>query len=220
MHHVAANGIENSRQKSPPNAVAIADLLLSAGADPDAVCTCYGDSDTALGLLVSSCHPAEASVHADLVESLCRGGAAVNGRDDDDSPLWTAIVWGYGDAAARLAACGARVDNLVFAATLGDLDLIRTLSSSDAPLARSAARIGWWGPPLDPARILEYATIYASGLGQLAAVELLLTRNPDLSFTEPIYNVTALGAASYHHPAASRPLGNPAVVALLKRHLG
>ena len=37
LQHVAANGIEHSRQwQSPPNAVEIAEILLGAGAEPDA----------------------------------------------------------------------------------------------------------------------------------------------------------------------------------------
>src|SRR5205807_2098987 len=36
LHYVAANGVENYRQKTPPNAVEITRLLLDAGADPNA----------------------------------------------------------------------------------------------------------------------------------------------------------------------------------------
>src|SRR5688500_7402590 len=42
LHYVAANGVENYRQKSPPNAVEIARLLLEAGADPNALQASYG----------------------------------------------------------------------------------------------------------------------------------------------------------------------------------
>src|SRR6201993_5120799 len=35
LHYVGANGVEHDRQKTPPNAVAIAHALLEGGAEPD-----------------------------------------------------------------------------------------------------------------------------------------------------------------------------------------
>jgi hypothetical protein len=217
LNHVAANGIETARQwQTPACACEIARVLLEGGADPDATCECYGHPDTTLTLLVSSCHPAEAGVQADLVEVLCRAGARIDGPDDDGGPLWTAIVWGYGAAAEALARRGARVDNLVFAAALDDIARVDSLlGSQERP--RSAQRIGTHGPAIDPDRMLEYATFYAAGLGRRRAVEHLLARNPDLSVEEPIYGATALSIARYEHPAAGRPNGSPDLVALLER---
>jgi len=224
LNHVGANGIEITRQwQSPPNACEVARVLLEAGAEPDATCLSYGHPDTTLTMVCSSCHPAAAGVQADLVEVLVGGGARVDGPDDDGGPLWTAITWGYGAAAERLAALGARVDNLVFAAALGDLDAVRAFFSAsgaaDGSLrpgrARSAERIGVHGPALDPGRMLEYATIYAAGLGRRDVVAFLLTKGPDLELAEPAHGGTALGAASHPHPDAGRPDGNPDVVALL-----
>src|SRR5207237_2292729 len=37
LHYVAANGVEGYRQKTPPNAVEIAKLLLEGGAEVDAL---------------------------------------------------------------------------------------------------------------------------------------------------------------------------------------
>lgn len=102
LHHVAANGIEVERQlQSPPHAVQIMCLLLERGAEPDALCTIYCDHDTTLGLLVSSAIPATAGVQAALANALCRGGALVNGTEDDGVPLWTAVTFGYTEAARR-----------------------------------------------------------------------------------------------------------------------
>lgn len=38
LHYLAANGVEDERQRSPRNAPTIAKMLLEAGADPDALC--------------------------------------------------------------------------------------------------------------------------------------------------------------------------------------
>src|SRR5688500_1067510 len=42
LHYVAANGVEDFRQKTPPNAVAVAERLLAAGALVDALADTYG----------------------------------------------------------------------------------------------------------------------------------------------------------------------------------
>ena len=42
LHYVAANGVEDYRQKSPKNAVAVAQMLLRAGAEADALADMYG----------------------------------------------------------------------------------------------------------------------------------------------------------------------------------
>jgi ankyrin repeat protein len=201
VHYIAANGVEMSRQwQSPRNAVQILRVLLEHGADPDAVCDTYngGSAQTPLCLLVSSCHPAEAGVQAGLVGELCRGGANANGLDDDGLPLWTAITWGYPAAAEALARSGARVDNLVFAAALGDLPLVETCLAGHTGQARSGQRIGAGGPVLNQDHMIEYALIYAVGHGRREVVEFLLTTHPDLNVTEPVFHGTALGTARYH----------------------
>lgn len=208
VHHVAANGVEMTRQwQSPRNAVQLLRTLLDRGADPDAVCDTYGGgrAQTPLCLLVSSCHPAEAGVQGGLVEELCRGGARADGLDDDGLPLWTAITFGYPPAAEALARCGGRVDNLVFAAALGDLEKVRGYFDPGGRLrpgtAPSGRRVGAHGVALDPTHLLEYALIYAAGHGRGDVVRYLLGKHPDLSVTEPVFHSTAAGAARYHHRA-------------------
>jgi hypothetical protein len=200
IHYVTANGVESGRQwQTPGNAVELLRILLRHGGDPDATCDAYGGS-TALDLLVSSVHPARAGVQAGLVEELCRGGANPNGLDDDGTPLWTAITFGYPPAVDALARCRARVDNLVFAAAVGDLPAVTGYLRDDRRITvpRSAQRIGARGPSLDPNHLIEYALIYSAGLGRRAVVELLLGQNPDLSVIEPRFHSTAAGAARYH----------------------
>jgi ankyrin repeat protein len=214
LHHVAANGIEGGRQSpSPANAVDVLRLLLERGADPDAICDSYGGGNgaTTLCLLVSSVHPAVAGVQGALVEELCRGGARVNGIDDDGLPLWTAITYGYTEAVEALVRCGARVDNLVFAAALGDLDAVRGYFDPDGRLRAEVApleRIGAHGRVLAPELVVEYALIWAAAHDRGHVVEFLLTKDPDLRVTEPCFHATALGAARYH--------GRDAMVALLE----
>ena len=202
VHYVAANGVESTRQwQSPRNAAQILRTLLRHGADPNAVCDTYdgGSAQTPLYLLVSSMHPAQAGVQGGLVEELCRGGANPNGLDEDGLPLWTAITYGYPAAVDALARSGARVDNLVFAAAVGDVSRVTTfLRHGRADRPGSATRVGARGPALDPDHLVEYALIYSAGLGRRAVVELLLAQDPDLTVTEPVWRSTAAGAARYH----------------------
>ena len=184
LHHVAANGIEVERQlQSPPNATQVMRLLLDRGAEPDAACDLYGggQSMTTMCLLVSSCVPAAAGVQAPLVEVLCRGGAAVDGPEDDGAPLRTAIGFGYTQAAEELVSCGARVDNLVFHAALGDLAAVRGYFAAGVPKGNQ----------------LEHALGAAALHGRRDVVEFLLGKGPDLSFADPSFGATASGAARY-----------------------
>ncbi len=132
LHYTAANGVEGWRQKSPPNAVAVARMLLDAGAEADALAGMYGGRHTTMSMLVSSSHPAEAGVQVALVETLLDHGAAVEGRGEGDwatgtSPLMTALAFGFQSAAEALVRRGARVDTLAAAAGLGRLAEARRL---------------------------------------------------------------------------------------------
>jgi hypothetical protein len=185
LHHVAANGIEVERQLlSPPNATQVMRLLLDRGAEPDAACDLYGGgpSMTTMCLLVSSCVPAAAGVQAPLVEVLCRGGAAVDGPEDDGAPLRTAIGFGYTEAAEQLVRCGARVDDLVFHAAIGDLAAVREYFAAGVPAGNQ----------------LEHALGAAALHGRREVVEFLLGKDPDLSFADPSFGATASGAARYN----------------------
>ena len=140
LQHVAANGIEVSRQwQSPSNAPRIAGILLAGGAEPDARCDAYAPpagGSTALTLLVSSAHPARAGVQVALVETLLDAGASVDGVPiTRQSPIETALRFGYPAAAEALARHGARIDDVVVAAGLGRLDLAGRFVD-DAPQGR------------------------------------------------------------------------------------
>ena len=131
LHYIAANGVENEHQRTPPNAVNIARMLLEAGAEPDALAPMYGNKTTTLLMLVSSHHPAWAGVQADLTRLLCDYGANPNGIEDNGLPLATTITFRYLPAARALVEKGARVDHPVFAAVLGQLDRLQTLLDAD-----------------------------------------------------------------------------------------
>ena len=219
LQHVAANGIEHNRQwQSPLNAVEIAQILIAAGAAPDVTCESYGGGSTAMTLLVSSAHPAAAGVQGDLVEALCKGGAKPDGPNDDGMPLWSAIVAWYPRAADALVRCGARVDNLLFAAAVGDLPAVERYFDATGRLVPDRA-YGWGQalalaqprPPehtLDPRHMLEYALHWAVAHRRRSVVEFLLTKNPDLRIREPIWNNTTLDCAEYG--------GDADIIALIK----
>ncbi len=134
LHYVAANGVEGARQKTPPNALAVARLLLDAGVEVDALADMYDEKCTTMSMLVSSCHPAEAGLQGKLAELLLDYGAALEGPGSKwQSALMTALAFGYRDTAEILAQRGARVDNLAVAAGLGRLaDTARLLPAASA----------------------------------------------------------------------------------------
>jgi len=135
LHYVGANGVEGWRQKSPPNAGAVARLLLERGAEPDALALTYGGGPQATPLLlaVTSAHPNEAGVIGDIVNVLVEGGASVDGVERDHEPIHQANRAGL----AALVAAGARVD-LTIAAALGMRDRVRAFLRPDGTLAPGA----------------------------------------------------------------------------------
>lgn len=74
LHYVGSNGVETHRQRVPMNLADIARLLIGAGADVNARAEMYGGS-TALGLLVTSDHPAKAGVAVEVAKVLEAAGA-------------------------------------------------------------------------------------------------------------------------------------------------
>jgi ankyrin repeat protein len=135
LHYVAANGVEDVRQKTPANAVAIAELLLAAGADVDALADLYGTGCTTLSLLVSSCHPAEAGLQIALADVLLDHGASTNWPGTRrNSAIITALAFGYADTAAAIFRRVGAVDDIAAAAGLGRLaEVEQQLPAADAP---------------------------------------------------------------------------------------
>ncbi len=178
LHYVAANGVEDFRQKTPKNAVAIARFLLEAGSDVDASAETYGGGhwQTTMNLLVSSAHPAGAGLMPALVDVLVDHGAATNGVRHDESPMMTALDFGYGDAAETLAARGSRVDNVVTAAALGRLDLVRRFIVDKHTVAPGVPLVAprWRNLPDDPTLHIELALAWACKFARADVAEFLL----------------------------------------------
>lgn len=134
LHYIGANGVEGDRQKTPPNAVEVAKILLDAGAEVDALADLYESKCTTMSMLVSSCHPAEAGVQAILAETLLDYGAAFEGPGTNwQSSVLTALAFGYRDTAEVLAKRGAPLNSIAAAAGLGRVEeTTRLLPDADA----------------------------------------------------------------------------------------
>ena len=199
LHYSSANGVEDFRQRSPANAVAIARALLDAGAEVDATADSYGGGpwQTPLNLIVSSVHPARAGVQVPLVDALVDGGAAVNGVTDDGSPLLTALAFQYPDAARALVRRGARVDTLAAAAGLGDEALVRSFLAGGAA-RRSVERATPRWLELSPGTGAERdrALIWAATFGHRVIVELLSDAGASLGASDA-QEMTALHWAAW-----------------------
>jgi hypothetical protein len=178
LHYVAANGVEDFRQKTPPNAVEIARLLLDRGAEVDAIAETYGGGkgQTTMNLLVSSTHPHEAGLQSKLAELLLDYGAAINGLDDDGSPIVTALGFWYGDTAETLAHRGARLDNPIVAAAVGRLELVKRMVIDKETLSREVRfhETLWYTFPRDPKTHIEWAAAEAAQFRRHDIVDYLL----------------------------------------------
>ncbi|HEY2585455.1 MAG TPA: ankyrin repeat domain-containing protein [Tepidisphaeraceae bacterium] len=124
LHYVSANGVEDYRQKTPPNIVPIAALLLRAGADVNAESIAYGGRSTTLGLTATSYHPQAAGVQLELLALLLEHGATID-SSDGGSAVNGCLRNGRGQAADFLASRGARLD-LEGASGVGRLDVVKT----------------------------------------------------------------------------------------------
>lgn len=184
LHYVAANGVEDFRQRTPPNAVQVAGRLIAAGAVVDALANTYGGDtyQTTMNLLVSSSHPADAGLQATLVDLLLDHGAAIDGLANDSSPILTALSFGYRDAADTLARRGAAINHVVVAAAVGRLDLVREWVVDPAMLAKAHGPYRgpyWVHIPDDPKGQIELALAWACKFGRADVALYLLNVGVD-----------------------------------------
>lgn len=216
LHYVAANGVEDSRQKTPPNAVEIAGILLDAGSDPDALADMYDGKYTTMSILVSSAHPHAAGVQTALAETLLDHGAAMEGpAAHKQSALRTALVFGYPDTAGTLVARGATV-GIVEAAGLGRATEVGKLLSGATEIDRHAAlALAAQSGHADVTRLLLDAGVdpnrynpdgfhsHSTPLHQAVwsggdeVVRLLVERGARLDIKDTVYKATPLDWALY-----------------------
>jgi len=152
LHYTAANGVENFRQKTPPNIVEIADFLLNKGAHAEAVAKVY-DGSTTLALAATSGHPEKAGVQEALLETLLDHGARMTPRI-----VFACLSNGRGKAAEFLANHGAPL-NLAEAAGVGRLEEVKKL------LPEAGREAGF---------------LFASQYGHNAVVEFFLDQGVDI----------------------------------------
>src|SRR5262249_16627181 len=164
LHYVSANGVEDFRQRTPKNIVAITRMLLDAGANVNAESAAYGGHSTALNLTATSVHPFVAGVQNELMQLLLDRGARIDGGGG------VACLADRGGAAARfLRAGGARGGlSVEGAAGVGRLDVIERSFTPDGTLKRTATK----------AQAVK-AFAWACGYGRLAVVEFLLGHGMD-----------------------------------------
>lgn len=187
LNYLGANGFEHWRQKTPPNAVAVIDLLLAAGSDPNAVCYTYrgGPGEHTAGLLTSSGHPREAGLTLDMLTALASGGL----RQSPVYELLTALH--EARRTGRTAQAAANLDAhseaaglaLVESAMLGEQEIVATLLDAGVDIN---SRRG------DGATALHQAAID----GNAALVDELLARGADPNLRDSVFNGTAAGWAN------------------------
>jgi hypothetical protein len=178
LHYVGANGVEAFRQKTPPNIVAVARLLLDAGAPVDALAGMYGGS-TVLGLAATSIHPADAGVLAPLIALLLEYGAVVD-QSSESSIVNSCLANGRAQGAELMVAHGARLD-LEGAAGVGRLDLIKTFFDQQGVPKTEAI----WAQR-------NRAFAWACEFGRTAVVDFLLQRGFPIDAQVPHHGQTGL----------------------------
>jgi len=222
--YVGANGIEGYRQKTPKNAVEIAEILLDAGAEVNAMGDMYGGG-TALGLVATSVHPVITGVQEELMDVLFRYGAYPDGISPDYTGgllIVGCLHNGRTEPIEYLARHGAKV-NLEAAGGIGDLDKVKSYFTPSGEMTNGAtieqrdAAFIWaaqcgkmdvvqfmLGQGVDIGVISQGVTPLHSAVygGQLEIVKFLLERNAPLEVKND-YDGTVLGQAlwcAYNNP--------------------
>jgi hypothetical protein len=164
--YTSANGVETYRQRTPPNIVRIAEMLLDAGAEIAATADVYGGHCTTLDLAATSGHPRQSGVQLPLLQLLLDRGARMEGESAGNQPGIVLACLGNGcpEAAAYLADRGARVQ-IAEAAGLGRRGAVERLLAAESHT------------PAELNDALRCACVY----GRTEIAELLVGRGADLA---------------------------------------
>lgn len=175
LHYISANGVENFRQKTPRNAVEVADILLRAGAEVDANAAVYRGTCTTLELVATSTHPLRAGVQNSLIEKLLDYGAAVDAAPGGPGMVRHCIANGCPEAAKLLASRGARL-TLEGAAAIGRLDIVKRFFDPDSSLKSLTS-----DSRTSTTDQLVSGFLWACAYGQNEVVEFLLNQGVDIA---------------------------------------
>jgi hypothetical protein len=160
-----------------PNGPEMVQLLIEAGADPNAPATGGTFSETPL-------HWAASSDDAEVAAALIDGGADLEvpgGSIAGGTPLDNAVGYGCWNVARLLAQRGARVDKLWHAAALGMISRVVELIENDPEPEATAINQAFW---------------HACSGGQRRVAEYLLLRGADINWVPDYANQTPLEAAA------------------------
>jgi hypothetical protein len=197
--YVGANGVEPFRQKTPKNAVRIAERLLAAGADVDAVGGMYRGTTT-LGLVATSVHPVNTGVQAELIDVLVKAGASLAHAVAPDYThglvVNACLANGRGEGAQLVAERGAELD-FEGAAGVGRLDVVKRFFDDDGRLTPETSR-----------EQLLRGCVWACQYGRTEVVEFLLEKGIDPKDA-------GIDGTMLHNAAVG---GHPEIVRLLIAH--
>jgi ankyrin repeat protein len=200
LHYVAANGVENWRQRTPQNIVEIAAALLDNGAEVDAAAQMYGGDCTTLGLAATSIHPERAGVQIPLLQLLLERGARIDRpgiAGGQQSLIKACFANNRGQAAEFLSHRCPSLD-LEEAAGAGNIDAVRGFFHPDGTLKASATQ-----------EQLRQGFLWACQFGRNRVVEYLLSLGFNLSVQD--HN----GQTALHHAVIG---AQPETVKLLLKH--
>lgn len=191
LHYIGSNGIEGFRQRTPGNVVRVAEVLLDAGADIDAMADMYGGSNT-LGLVATSIHPVTASVVEDLMAFLLGRGASVGNAKG--AAAWSSLINACHangrPAAAEFLARRAETLDLEAAAGVGRLDLVTGFFNVDGTLNGGATQTQ-----------MKDGFTWACEYGRADVIEFLLQKGMDVGAKLRHHGQTGLHWAAYGgHP--------------------